>query len=135
MLCPLTGVLLVPTGPTSPVRLQLLLSPISSGSSFGAVPRCPGKGQLLPPESGVYCGIFPAQPGTACQTCQWLEQGLAPGQAFPLADALLTLTCHFQILLPALGEHSSASSLSRAPVAFLAFCHVTAYPILSEGRD
>lgn len=82
MLCPAMGVPPVPAGPPSIVRLQLLLSHISSGSSFGAVPECPGKGQLLPPEFGVYCGTFLAQPGTPCQ---WLEQDLAPGQAFPLA--------------------------------------------------
>lgn len=82
MLCPAMGVLPVPAGPPSIVRPQLLLSHISSGSSFGAVPGCPGKGQLLPPEFGVYCGTFLAQPGTPCQ---WLEQDLAPGQAFPLA--------------------------------------------------
>lgn len=134
MLCPPLGVLPVPAGLTSPVRLQLLLSHIFPGSSFGAVPGCPGKGQLLPPEFRVYCGIFPAQAGT---TCQWLEQDLAPGQAFPLAalhkgDALLTLMCRFQSLLSALREHSGASWVSRAPIAFLAFCHVTAHLILSE---
>lgn len=137
MLCPAMGVLPVPAGPPSIVRLQLLLSHISSGSSFGAVPGCPGKGQLLPAEFGVYCGTFLAQPGTPCQ---WLEQDLAPGQAFPLAarhkwDALLTLKCRLQSLLPALREHNGASSVSRAPLAFLAFRHVTAHLILSKEMD
>lgn len=83
-------------GVSCTVRLQLLLSHISSGSAFGAVPACPRKGQLLAPESGVHCGVFPA---AARHSLPMAGAGFGPRTGLsPCSTAQMRCSPHLEVL-------------------------------------